>query len=65
MSGLTAVACPDGKQAVESLDTLRRVRYENLLGLEDALYVTKNRHGKRQLYQSVDPTATGAAHEVF
>jgi uncharacterized membrane protein len=61
MSNLVVVAYPDEYRAAEVLATLRRMRSDYLIDLEDACYVTKDAQGKLKLHQSTNLTGAAAA----
>jgi uncharacterized membrane protein len=61
MSNLVVVAYPDEYRAAEVLATLRRLKSEYLIDLDDACYVTKDSHGKLKLHQNTSLAGTGAA----
>lgn len=61
MSNIVAIAYPDKATAEEVRTTLAQMSTEHLLGLEDAVVVTREEGGKVKLHQAVRPGATGAA----
>lgn len=61
MSNLVVVAYPDEYRAAEVLATLRRLKDQYLLDLDDACYVTKDSRGKLKLHQNTSLAGTGAA----
>lgn len=61
MTTLVVVAYPDEYRAAEVLATLRRMKNEYLIDLEDACYVTKDARGKLKLHQNTSLAGAGAA----
>jgi uncharacterized membrane protein len=61
MSNIVAIAYPDKATAEEVRATLAQLSTEHLLGLEDAVVVTREDNGKVKLHQAVKPGAAGAA----
>ena len=61
MSNIVAIAYPDRATAEEVRATLAQMSTEHLLGLEDAVVVTRADDGKVKLHQAVKPGAAGAA----
>ena len=61
MSNIVAIAYPDKATAEEVRATLAQMSTEHLLGLEDAVVVTREDGGKVKLHQAVKPAAGGAA----
>lgn len=65
MSTLIAVTYPNEPRAQEVLAELRKLESQYLIDLEDAVYVTKDAHGKPKLHQAVDLTQAGAVNGAF
>jgi uncharacterized membrane protein len=61
MSNLVVVAYPDEYRAAEVLASLRRLKKEYLIDLDDACYVTKDASGKIKLHQNTSLAGAGAA----
>ena len=61
MSNLIVVAYPDEYRAAEVLASLRRLKKEYLIDLDDACYVTKDASGKIKLHQNTSLAGAGAA----
>ncbi len=65
MSNLVAIVYPDMNEAEEVLQKVREMQQEQLLDLEDAVYVTRDRDGKVKLHQSENARGSGAAGGAF
>jgi uncharacterized membrane protein len=59
MNTLIVIAYPEEQRAVEVLTTLKQLR-SNMMGLEDAFYVTKDIEGDTKVHHSVHLTRKGA-----
>jgi len=60
MSTLIVIASPEEHQAAEVLATLKQLRSEDLVDLDDAFYVTKDQEGDIKVHHSVHLTRKGA-----
>ncbi len=60
MSKLIAVVFEDHATAFEMRTDLVRMEQDHLLGIDDAVVVTRNADGKPKLHQAVNLTAVGA-----
>lgn len=65
MSELVVIAYPDEHRAAEVLATLRRMRSEDQLDLDDAASVTKDQTGRLRLLQQEELTAEGVQRGQF
>jgi hypothetical protein len=57
MSTLIVIAYPEEHRAVEVLTTLKQLRSEDLIDLDDAFYVTKDKEGDTKVHHSVHLTS--------
>ena len=60
MSTLIVIAYPEEDRAVEVLTTLKQLRSKDLIDLDDAFYVTKDKEGDTKVHHSVHLTRKGA-----
>src|SRR5436189_2745741 len=60
MSTLIVIAYPEEHRAAEVLATLKQLRSENLIDLDDAFYVTKDQEGDVKVHHAVHLTRKGA-----
>ncbi len=60
MSTLIVIAYPEEDRAAEALATLKQLRSEDLIDLDDAFYVTKDKEGDTKVHHSVHLTRKGA-----
>lgn len=60
MNKLVAIVYPDQSRAAEVFATLHRMQNEELIDIEDAVYVTRDDKGKVKLHQSSSLTGEGA-----
>ncbi len=60
MSTLIVIAYPEEDRAVEVLTTLKQLRSKDLIDLDDAFYVTKDKEGDTKVHHSVHITRKGA-----
>jgi uncharacterized membrane protein len=60
MSTLIVIAYPEEHLAAEVLATLKQLRSEDLIDLDDAFYVTKDKEGDTKIHHSVHLTRKGA-----
>jgi uncharacterized membrane protein len=65
MSNLVIVVFKDATTAFEMRAELAKMQKEYLIEMEDAVVVTKDAHGKVQLHQAVNLTASGAISGGF
>ncbi len=62
MSNLVVIEYPDINRAEQVLETLGRMRTEQLIDLDDAVYVTRDAEGKVKLHQMVNLAGAGAGY---
>src|SRR6266487_4115808 len=60
MSTLIVIAYPGEHRAAEVLATLKQLRSEDLIDLDDAFYVTKDQEGDTKVHHAVHLTRKGA-----
>jgi uncharacterized membrane protein len=60
MSTLIAITYPEEHQAAEVLATLKQLRSQDLIDLEDAFYVTRDKEGDPKLHHSIHLTRKAA-----
>jgi uncharacterized membrane protein len=60
MSSLIVIAYPEEHRAAEVLATLKQLRSQDLIDLDDAFYVTKDKEGDTKVHHSVHLTRKGA-----
>ena len=60
MSTLIVIAYPEEHRAAEVLATLKQLRSEDLIDLDDAFYVTKDQKGDIKVHHAVHLTRKGA-----
>lgn len=65
MSNLVAIVYPDINEAEDVLKKVREMEQEQLLDLEDAVYVTRDQDGKVKLHQTKGSTGEGAVGGAF
>lgn len=61
MSKLIAIVYPDMNTAKDAFSTLKQLQKEYIVNLEDAAYITKDKHNKINLQQSMGTTGAGAS----
>ena len=59
MSTLIVIAYPEEQRAAEVLATLKQLRSEDLVDLDEAFYVTKDQEGDTKVHHSVHLTRKG------
>src|SRR5260370_33432547 len=65
MSELIVIACPDEDRAEQVLATLQPMQMASLIGLDAAVYVTKDAEGETRLHRPNRLTGMGAAGPTF
>ena len=60
MSTIIAIAYPEEQRAAEVLAALKQLRSQDLIDLEDAFYVTRDKEGDPKLHHSVHLSRKGA-----